>query len=392
MKDPSVTPQIRTSERVLFKRCKQAWWWAYREGLKPKRVKTALQFGEWYHVALALWYCGPGLKRGPHPAETFDRIAEADMKYVKTKDRTDEEVAEWTDLKLLGTTMLEGYVKSWGRDEQWEVLEPERTFNFDIPWPAWWGEDIRSLLARYVGTYDLVVRDAATGWIWIIEHKTAKAIRVDHLPLDEQGGTYYAAASRSLKAAGLIRPKDVVKGVLYNFSRKAMPDLRPKDPQGYATNKPLKADYVRALEAHWMSAYWRPGELEAEVARVSRLKLDQLEALAAQLPTPVLGERSKVQPSALYLREPAPRTRAEQRSQLQRIQDDAATMEVYRRGELPITKTTHWSCARLCDFYEICRLHETSGNWQDLRNVAYRVEDPYAAHRKSTDEIGSFEL
>lgn len=377
MPDPSVIPQIRTSERVLFKRCKQAWWWAYREGLKPKRAKTALQFGEWYHVALAAWYL-PGLKRGPHPAETFARIADADMVYIKTQDATEEEVAEWTDLKTLGVTMLEGYVDSWGLDERWEVIEPERTFTFDIPWPEWWGEDVRALLARYVGTYDLVIRDLATGWIWIIEHKTAKTIRVDHLPLDEQGGTYYAIASRALRKAGLISSKEVVKGVLYNFSRKALPDLRPKDPQGYATNKPEKRHYIAALE----------GQVEG----LARMSLAQLESAAAALDVPVLGDRSKTQPSPLFHREPMPRTRAELRSQLVRIQNDAGTMEVYRRGELPITKTTHWSCAKLCDFYQMCRLHETSGNWQDIRNIAYRVEDPYAAHRKSTEEIGSFEL
>lgn len=382
MPDPSVIPQIRTSERVLFKRCKRAWWWAYREGLKPKRVSNPLWFGELAHVALALWYCGPGTKRGPHPAETFKSLATDEMRMIKTKAATDEEIAQWTDLRDLGITLLEEYVKEYGRDERWLVIAPEQTFTFDIPWPEWWGKDTRALLARNVGTFDLVYRDADTGWLWLGEHKTAKSVRTDHLPLDEQGGTYWVMAYRVLLKAGLIKKDERLHGIMYNFLRKGLPDLRPRDAQGYATNKPIKKDYIEALA---------DGEIYT-AENLAKMKLDQLEAVAASVPTTVLGERSKLQPSPLFVRHPVPRTRAEQRSQLIRIQDDAATMEVYRRGELPITKTPHWSCARLCDFYDMCRLEETSGNWKDLRSVAYRVVDPYADHRKSTEEIASFEL
>lgn len=197
-------------------------------------------------------------------------------------------------------------------------------------------------LARYVGTYDLVYRDLETGWIWLGEHKTAKTIRVDHLPLDDQAGPYFATARTTLLSQGLIGPKDHFKGITYNFLRKALPDPRPVDKDGYALNKD--------------------------------------------------GSRSKVQPSPLFKRHPVPRTRAEQKSQLNRMQDDLTVMELARRGEIPITKTTHWSCAKLCDFYDICRLHEASGNWKELRKVSFRVEDPYADHRKSTEEIGTFEL
>jgi len=385
MPDSSAIPQIRTSERVLFKRCKRAWWWAYREGLKPKRVSNPLWFGELVHVGMALWYCGPGTKRGPHPAETFASLATDEMRMFKTKAATDEEIAEWTNLRDLGITLLEEYVKTYGNDERWLVVSPEQTFTFDIPWPEWWGEETRSLLARNVGTFDLVYRDADTGWLWLGEHKTAKSIRLDHLPLDEQGGTYWVVAYRTLLKAGLIKKTERLHGIMYNFLRKGLPDLRPRDAQGYATNKPIKVDYVTALEAAGVTP--GPG-----LKSLDKLTLGGLADLAVERGLTVLGERSKLQPSPLLVRHPLPRTRAEQRNQLIRIQDDAATMEVYRRGELPITKTPHWSCARLCDFYDMCRLEETSGNWQDLRSIAYRVADPYANHRKSAEEIGSFEL
>lgn len=344
MIDISITPEARTSERQLYKRCPWAWHQAYRQGLRPKRVKDALWFGEIVHISLAGWYRGPGLKRGPYPAETFQKLSAAEeMRFLKTTDATEEERAKYTDLRELGVAMLEGYVNLYGRDDSWHVISPEQTFSFNVPFPSWWDyEEVREFMTRYVGTYDLVYRDLVSDWIWLGEHKTAKTIRVDHLPLDDQAGPYFATARTSLIKQGLISPKDHFKGIMYNFLRKALPDPRPVDEQGYALNKD--------------------------------------------------GSRSKVQPSPLFRRHPVPRTRAEQKSQLQRMQNDLAVMELARRGEIPITKTTHWSCARLCDFYDICRLHESSGNWKDLRSIGFRVEDPYADHRKSTEEIGTFEL
>lgn len=336
-------PDIRTSERVTWKRCQQRWWWSYREGLKPKgTVSDALAFGEWVHVAFAAWYCGPGKARGPEPVETFKLIADDALRMIKTKDATEEKVAEYTTLADLGVVLLEEYIQRYGRDEQMLMIQPEKTFRLDIPFPDWYGETTRKVLARYVGTVDGVYRDAATGLLWLIEHKTAKTIRIDHLPLDEQAGSYWAIIVRSLLAEGLIKPNEKLKGIMYNFVRKGLPDARPVDAQGYSLNKD--------------------------------------------------GSRSKVQPAALFKRHPVTRTRAERASQLLRIQTDAAQMELARTGEIPLSKTPHWSCARLCEFSEMCKLHEASGNWQEYKRLMFRTEDPYADHRKSTEDVGSFEF
>lgn len=340
--DLTVVPEVRGSERALFKRCMWAWKQAYRHGLKSKRVKDPLWFGELVHISLAGWYL-PGLKRGPHPAETFARLAKSEEKrYLRTEDATEEERAKYIELSALGVIMLEGYVDLYGRDEKWRVLSPEKTFSFNIPFPDNWYDEAREFLARYVGTYDLVYQDLETGWFWLGEHKTARTIRTDHLKLDDQAGPYFTTARQNLLKAGMMKPRDHFSGITFNFLRKGIPDPRPVDEQGYSLN--------------------------------------------------INGSRSKVQPAKLFLRFPVRRTRAEQASQLKRMQDDLVVMEMARRGELPITKTTHHSCSKYCDFYEICTLHESSGNWRELRSIAYTVEDPYAAHRKSTDEIGTFEF
>lgn len=346
----SGTPHIRTSERGTFKRCRWRWWQAYREGLKPKRTKPALLFGEWVHVSLARWYCGPGAKRGPHPAETFSKTATALEHFFKTEEATEEEVAKYEDLYDLGIVLLDEYIKEYGRDEHWHIISPEQTFRFGISWPEvtdrlWVPHDRfdRKLLALYIGTFDLVYLDLVNELIWLGEHKTAKSVSVDHLVLDEQAGSYVSIAARSLIKQGLMKPGQRIHGINYNFLRKGLPDPRPRDEAGYCLNKD--------------------------------------------------GSRSKVQPKPLFLRHPVPRTSVARRNQLLRIQDDAISMEAVRIGHEPVTKTPHTSCARFCEFFDICRLHEEGGNWEDLRDVQFTVEDPYADHRrKSTDDSPTFEF
>lgn len=345
----TATPRIRTSERATFKRCRWRWWQAYREGLKPRRTKPALLFGEWVHVALARWYCGPGPKRGPHPAETFKDIATAQEQFFKTQEATEEEAAKYEDLYDLGIVLLEEYINTYGRDDSWHIISPEQTFRFGISWPEvrdrpWvphhWFD--RKLLALYIGTFDLVYLDLVNELIWLGEHKTARSIGTDHLALDEQAGSYVSIAARSLAKQGLLRKGQRIHGIMYNFLRKGLPDPRPRNEDGYCLNKD--------------------------------------------------GSISKVQPKPLFLRHPVPRTSAARRNQLIRIQDDATVMEAVRRGYEPVTKTPHWSCARFCEFFDICRLHEEGGNWEDLRDVQFTVEDPYADHRKSADDTPTFEF
>ena len=70
-------PLLRQSERAQFKRCNWAWYQSYVLGLQPlSEQKDAAEFGTMFHVALAEYYI-PGTERGPHPAETWNRLAVA---------------------------------------------------------------------------------------------------------------------------------------------------------------------------------------------------------------------------------------------------------------------------------------------------------------------------
>jgi hypothetical protein len=404
-------PILRTSERADFLRCQQAWWWRWREGLVTTgRVADALWFGTGIHIALAKWYVGPGKKRGPEPAETWAEWAVEEMRGLKI-DRLldDESEATYIDAKALGITMLEGYRALYGRDEHKLIIQAEKTFRLRVPWPAdqklypdwnphpWqptsadalqkpgWPDNFRDLFCRvcgagkeqpihsplfwYCGTYDATWRHAETGQIWLDEHKTAKTISIAHLDLDPQAGSYWAMAGRTLRDEGLIGPRERLAGIEYNFLRKGVPDERPKDAQGYYTNKPTKANYIAALTQYYHG-----------IPPAKNLKLEDLEAAATKVGLTVLGDRSKQQSAPLFQRVPVHRTSKERNSQLVRLQSEGLQMAAIKDGILPIVKNPTRDCG-FCVFHDMCALHEAGGNWQDFKRAGFRREDPYADHR-----------
>lgn len=373
------TPMLRTSERRAFKRCQQRWWWAYREGLRRKgSPSTPLWFGTGVHLALSEWYCGPGTKRGPHPAETWVAYAKEELAYIKTVTNSEEEVEEWVSAEELGRVLMEEYVKEYGRDEHKLIIQAEQTFSLPVPWPDATRQKIHpdatpgELLTVYKGTYDSAWRDADTGRIMLDEHKTAKAISTSHLPLDDQGGSYWAVATATLRRLGLIGDREVLRGIEYNFIRKALPDTRPKDADGYATNKPNKTNYATALDL--------------TDSELRKLTLPQLEAMAAGRGINVLGDRSKVQPQPLFLREQIHRTSKERTTQLRRIQDEAVQMEAVKRGIIPLSLNPTRDCTWDCEYETMCRLKENGGAWEDIKRSQFYVEDPYMDHRKSSED------
>lgn len=368
------TPILRTSERRAFKTCPQKWWWSYREGLRPKgSPQTPLWFGTGIHLALACWYCGPGKKRGPHPAETWTAYAKEELAYIKTVTKFEEEVEEYVQAEELGRILMEEYVKRYGRDEQKLIISPEQTFSLDVPWPEVARRQIYpggdGILVAYKGTFDNVWRDADTGWLILDEHKTARSISTSHLPMDDQGGGYWAVATATLRKQGLIKPKEVLRGIEYNFIRKGLPDDRPRDAEGYATNKPIKEHYLAAMPD-----------------APAKMKVSELEALARSRGIVVLGERSKIQPKPLFERHMIHRTSKERAIQLRRVQDEAVHMKAVKEGLLPVLVNPSRDTCPRCDFETMCRLKQAGGDWQEIKRSQYYVEDPYKDHRKSTDE------
>lgn len=378
------TPIIRTSEERDFKRCKQKWDWAWQQGLRPRgeESRDALWFGTGVHLAFQKWYIGPGLKRGAHPAETWNEYAAkyfGGMKMEQMDEQTEERIVT---LRELGEVLMVEYIKLYGDDPHKLYIQAEQTFALEIPWPKMDPLELKQrtdsgeVLAKWVGTFDGVYRHADTGKPWLDEHKTAKAISTGHLPLDPQASKYWAVATGTLRAKGLLNAKDTLAGIEYNFIRKALPDDRPKDAEGYACNKVTRKDYVAALE--------RKG-----YAIAAKEKTDNIIALADSIGLKVLGERSKIQPKPLFERLPVVRTRRARVSVLTGMQDSAYEMQVYRSGLLPITITPERDCSGMCSFYEMCLLKQengTSGSYEEYRKLQYVETDPYADHHELATE------
>lgn len=321
-------PLLRTSERISFRRCPQRWWWGWREGLRPQGPPNEkLWFGQGVHLALALWY-KPGHRRGVDPRKTWIKFAADDIAFIKTEFGAKVDPSAYVEASSYGEELLGWYIEHYGRDRKWDVIAPEQTFEVHIP-------DVDgNPIVRLVGTFDGVYRDLDDGRLKLMEHKTAAQIFTGHLELDDQGGTYLTVATHSLMNQGLIRPHESIEEITYNFLRKGKKDDRPVDAQGRALNKDNTV--------------------------------------------------SKNQPTPLFRRETVSRTRREQQSQIDRIAAEVDIMNMFRDDELELYKNPTKDCSWDCDFYEMCVLHESNPeDALEFRNAVFRVEDPYADHRKS---------
>lgn len=229
----------------------------------------------------------------------------------------------------LGTSMLNGYIDLYGKDEHWSVIAPETTFQIDIP-----SRSGNNILATYAGTFDLVYRDLVDGKIKLGEHKTAKVISTSHLPLDDQAGSYWAIASQTLSHSGAIGKGESIAAITYNFLRKTMPDERERNAEGKCLNKN--------------------------------------------------GTVSKVQPAPVFLREEVYRSPRERSGQIERIANEVRWMNIIRDGKAPPYKTPTRDCSWDCSFYDMCLLHERGGDdWKEYQKATFKKVDPYADHRKS---------
>jgi hypothetical protein len=367
------TDLLRNSERSAMKRCPQRWQWAFEDGLAPVRENTKLWFGTGVHLALAEWY-QLGLKRGPHPVETWNEFCKVSSEEERSSAVYEDEELQWYNAEQMGIHVLNSYVDHYGRDRDWKVIATERTFKLAIK-NSELGLKGNRVLARLVGTFDGVYRDLKTGEIWLMEHKTAAALSTKHLPLDPQAGTYHYAATRVLRKMGLIGPKEEIVGVMYNFLLKYMPpdDDRPQDDEGNFHNKPKKVHFVEAAEKHNLV--------------LPKLTIVEYEDWFAKKGITVLGDISARQPkpiAQMFQREPVYKSIEERRNMARNIVKDARIREAYRSGELPIVKNPTRDCSWDCEFYQMCQLHEQGADWEEFRDVAMKKRDPYEGYERKS--------
>lgn len=357
--------RIRTSERKAFKRCPQRWAWAYMDDLESKRQKDALWFGTGVHEALAAYYGKKGLKRGPHPAETWAEWCSGEYRTLKSTSDFDE--VTYLDARALGIAMLEGYVEEYEGQEDWLHMIAVET-PFQVMFQRADGSEF-----EYDGTFDGVFRDLRTDRLWLFEHKTAKTISDSHLPLDDQAGSYLAVAPDILAEKGIFKRGDKIDGILYNFLRKQLPDTRPRGADGLARNKPKKEHFLAAFD-------------KAGMPVLPKMALTVMQQEAENAGLVVMGDVSATQGKPNFERFPIWRGLAGRRVMHDRIIAEEVSMTAFREGRLPLYKTPTRDCGWDCDFYEMCELQELGGDWEEMKEISFRKRDPYADHRKSASE------
>lgn len=326
-------PMLRNSERSSYKRCRLRWHFAWNMQLAPTYTATPLRFGTLVHDALAAFYI-PGSTRGPRPAQTFATIYDEEVELTggemfPSRDEEDE----WTDARELGIAMLDNYYLRYGEDADFEVIAPEVPFQIPIR-----DKSKKRVLLVAVGTFDAIVRKKSTGKLYLLEHKTAKTINTRHLQLDEQANTYWALAGPWLRKQGVLSKGDDIAGIIYNFLRKAKPDDRPRNAEGYHLNKD--------------------------------------------------GTVSKRQPSPYFERLPVYRDAADRAQLIDRIRSEAREMRLVRAGKLDVYKNPTRDCAWDCGFYDVCELHEAGADYETMLQMSTVPWDPYASHTGWNDPPG----
>lgn len=370
--DPNTTMLIRNSERQSFKRCRQQWRWAYVDGLTPNVAAPALRFGDLIHQALAAHFL-PGVRRGPHPAETFAKLYEAQLdEAAKFGFRDDDE--KWHEASGVGDAMLRGYVEEFGAaDSEYKVISSERTFQ----WPVKIGRERDGKTIHIVGTLDGVWQHRQTKDIIFKEFKTAASINPDGLAMDEQAGVYWTYGPAVLRKEGIMKKGQQPVGVLYTFLRKAVPDARPKNELGQCLNQPSVDDLLQGL-------------LDAGKPHVGKKTKAEVIATAekAKLDWQAWGEVSKSQPAPLFHRQFVYRDQAERTRMHNRIIAEARDMIAVRAdvsdgdGESAYKNPgpLHMPNCRGCAFRDMCELHETGSDWEAMRDGTMKTWDPYDSH------------
>lgn len=410
---------LRTSERKQFKECQWKWERNYIDKLQNKHDKgTALWFGTGIHLALEKYYV-PGTKRGANPVETWEKFVDetrGDTNYINTYHNGDSTFA--VEAKELGSAMLKSYLEHYGSEEWMDVIAAEYDFQIGIRYKDFHPEEVKDSKAAYVGTMDLVYRDTRDNKIYVMDHKTARALgssNTQYLPLDDQAGAYYAIAVAVLRKKGLIGEKERISGVVYNYLVKALPDTRPVNPDGYATNRPKKEHYLEQLAEQGVSTkaitYGKPKKadylkalVEAEAEVLGSTPVAELAALAEELNVEVKGEPkerdmtilemeaeaekhgievygevSSTQPPKRFDRVVVRKSPRQQNRQIQRMSQDLTAMSLVRNGVVSATKNPTRDCS-FCPFQEICEIDEKNESYQDMVDHLYTTWSPYETH------------
>lgn len=233
---------VSNSEVQTFKDCPRRWWLAWHRGLKPRRrqVAGARDTGTRIHVALAALYTPNAASNSAVPALMRAQIEDRreidrQLSAAQFHENGDELIsvlnADYDKLLKafdLEHAMLEGYlewIQETGIDQHLEVLSVEQRIEVDFcdgdaASARGWRFPVR-LLAKL----DARVRNALTGAIKFIDHKTVGSLHDPTLGINQQMLHYHVVEEL---AGAPDAPR--AEGALYNMLRKVKRTRASKPP------------------------------------------------------------------------------------------------------------------------------------------------------------------
>lgn len=216
---------IRTSDRGLFRDCRQRWDFnsKIRLAYEPASSNPALEFGTAIHAGLEVYY-DPDFwdihytERTEMAVARFLTVTAEQRRIFQRHFGEDfDKLVEYDARPELGEGMLRGYAEWANQKDAFKPLYVEIEFEVPVPDPILPQRQFQvdGLPVFYQGRIDMLVEDDE-GY-WIVDHKTAATFKEKeaYLMLDQQCGSYIWALQEQMGIK--------VEGVIYNELRKEIP-------------------------------------------------------------------------------------------------------------------------------------------------------------------------
>jgi hypothetical protein len=355
---------IRTSDRILFKRCRRRWGWNshLRQNLGSKTAISPLWLGSGFHFALEDFH-GQRLYKSARTA--FDAYVYA----TRAKGGIDALPYSWEEDSRLAAGMLDYYEFDWLANR-----DPIRTFTFDgrlqlevnfrieIPFDASeWGFDE----VVYSGTLDRVAIDE-NGTLWIVEYKTAKVIQTSHYQTDPQVTAYCWAAS-------LLYPGYAIGGVIYQQHKKMVPN----EPKMLASGK-LSTDKRQSTTYHHLRR-----RIEQIYGSLDRAPVEHIDTLNHFSGLEDLEKNNFIRRDRLY------RNQHQAEAEGQKVLLEVAEM---LNPDLDLYPNPTRDCS-FCSFQGPCVSMDDGGDWEyELEAFNHSRETNYDSWRKKLPDPATFQL
>lgn len=355
--DIDKSKEIHPTDVMMYRDCPRAWWFGSSHGLnlQPVQIPKPLFFGRIAHEALKVFYDN---SRDLEASLDFvqEELSRQKQKLIAVGEslwKYNEDLLRYVEELL--PPMLKHYVL-WSErlDDEIEILATEQLFRVKIP--ESFNEDGSVALwsdLYLAGRFDGFVQDI-NGEYYVLEFKTVnKLYGVGYYPRNLQAGAYVWAANQIVG-----KP---IKGILYRFLRKAVPD----DP------KPLKTGGYSQAKSQKTSYHWFVDQLRQEAGSEEQFKqlCRENEQIIRHLSEQELVRNNEI--SNDFFKQLKVRKRPPQlRGAMQAIHHYGKEM-IYDPQMFP---SGGWRCG-WCSYKTPCDLIEYGGDWQGVLETEFASRD-----------------